>query len=126
MKKYRVWCKDKNEWERHPVFLDTSGNIWHFQNGCAIPIKPENHNVCFFTGLLDINGKEIYEGDIILYKDSDETREVGTIEWNDYDRAWGFIRKNSNCLMGHNFIGYGVEIEILGNIYENSELLRKQ
>lgn len=68
-----------------------------------------------FTGLIDKNGKEIYEGDIVTTPKGNcaVTFELGcfyTITISRY-RLGGW---ESNC------------IEIIGNIYENPELLNKK
>ena len=78
-------------------------------------IRPET--LTQFTGLLDKNGKEIYEGDILNVCDGFKTEPVIF-----YDGAfWISDCKNyaENLLYA-----WGVEnLEIIGNIYENTELM---
>ena len=67
------------------------------------------------TGLKDMNGTEIYEGDIV----ENSYKEIGFIK-NSYD-AFCFNRKERNFYLSG--IGAGRPFKILGNIYENPELL---
>lgn len=77
------------------------------------------------TGLFDKNGKEIFEGDIVnaCGYDSDQGRIYKTTDFT------GVIvyRKNSFCLQCGDFLdswwANDEEIEVIGNIYENPELL---
>lgn len=64
------------------------------------------------TGLLDKNGKEIYEGDVL----KDETGNILTV---DNPILGEFIYINYHE-MGS---GYIEDMQIIGNIYENPELL---
>lgn len=70
-----------------------------------------------FTGLTDKNGKKIFEGDIIEF-DCDS---LGVIEW-DEDCAKFAIHYDENILTDFDSY-YGFNCEVVGNIYDNPELL---
>ena len=72
-----------------------------------------------YTGLKDKNSKEIYEGDLISIGDNSNIYEI-VFETGDFQV--GFKKKG-----GNNFTDIGKEFctkfEVIGNIYENQELL---
>lgn len=70
-----------------------------------------------FTGLKDCAGKEIYEGDILNLFDAEVVFEDGAF----YSVSKKFGHR---MLLRHIFETLGIEIEIIGNIYENPELLQ--
>lgn len=93
-----------------------------FVDGVMIGAKGVNWDnqvvVMQFTGLLDKNGKEIYEGDIV------ETEDVGMceVEWIGSGLSLHtFPRYSSRSIFS---IEYR-ECEVIGNIYENPELIQK-
>jgi uncharacterized phage protein (TIGR01671 family) len=73
----------------------------------------EEFELMQFTGLLDKNGKEIYEGDILALV-------------NGYCDVVKFERSAWRWNDGHNILGVSWNLEsfeVLGNIYENPELM---
>ena len=88
-----------------------------------------------YTGLKDKNGKEIYEGDKLYigtysYEEPIDEYE-GIVKFDDEMKA--FILDGENCcgekdkyLLSDLITGYyHVDIEVVGNIYENPELLEE-
>ena len=76
------------------------------------------------TGLLDQNGKEIFEGDILAVETEDEVINV-KIFWDEKHALFMFESKkyNEKELLAELVEDNTYPFEIIGNIYENKELL---
>ena len=101
--KFRCW---NGETMVSPDYIDRKG-VAHWKENS---IPESSDNVMMWTGLLDKRGKEIYEGDIVKR----EYLPNGLIVW-DYS---GLMWKVRNIIYAIPRDG-----EVIGNIYENPELL---
>ncbi len=70
-----------------------------------------------FTGLLDKNGKEIYEGDVVKTKNG-----TYAAEWDDQG-SYIFKTGKHDDYYVRMVLNPDQEAEVIGNIYENPELL---
>lgn len=91
---------------------------------------PDRAILLEYTGLLDKNGKEVYEGDIIIGWDSGLTTKAvlkfgtGTYDSGHY-RFTGFYFDDIEEDFAKN--SWNIELmEVVGNIYENPELLKNE
>ena len=114
--KFRAWNGKKMFYtnDQHTVWV---GGKCASINGSDLAQKEtiEYENVMQFTGLLDKNSKEIYEGDIL-------TDNI-VVKWRD---DWASFALDKYGWMHDHYFGEGVnakDIEIIGNIYENPDLL---
>ncbi len=71
-----------------------------------------------YTGLKDKNNKEIYEGDVLKIGDT-----IYQIYWDDRFVEWGLTGISQS--LGLMFNKENDDKEVIGNIYENPELLNK-
>ena len=84
------------------------------ESGCWKPIEVIPETVGQYTGLTDKNGKKIFEGDIVRYKKNSPCK----IEYINCQFAmmWEKFYRDFEDVYDH-------DIEVVGNIHDNPELL---
>ena len=129
--KFRAWDEKYNCWDESPITCYPNEDF-----------KKQGRTIQWFTGLTDKNDKEIYEGDIVKinrcytrpfvnekqqidYKFIDDGEvEVGQVLW-----GWN----SQKYLVSYEHIRYddiedfdkpSHRVEVIGNIFENPELLK--
>ncbi|WP_179193232.1 YopX family protein [Levilactobacillus brevis] len=118
--KFRAWYMPFKRKEKTPKMLyGKSSNILAFAE-----MFPDEYIVEQCTGIKDVNGKEIYEGDIVHFR-SDCLSGLGVVRWNGAGGAWEVedIRSRTKK-RGHRIypIYPQAKYRIDGNVHENPEL----
>ncbi|MGI8351716.1 YopX family protein [Niallia circulans] len=129
--KFRVWDKDYSKMHicgtnTHDAinFLENQACYYNQQNGCgSLPNGEGTYDLMQYTGLKDKNGVEIYEGDVVKG------------HWWAYGKAHRHIGKVTYGMAAFKvvgvkqYLGNSIELdptfEIIGNIYQNPELLER-
>ncbi len=81
----------------------------------------DQKTVCQYIGLTDKNGKKIFEGDIVTCT---EYECYGYISWNESEAGFYFcILLEDGGFENEQLYDYSDELEVIGNIFDNPELL---
>ena len=93
------------------IFTDKA-RIYSPEDGCCYDVWAET--VGQFTGLRDKNKEEIFEDDIVAWYDSDGNYRKDIVKW----------MNGGLCLCNSLYtVGNYREIEVIGNIYDNPNLI---
>ena len=127
---FRVWNKEDKKCENECIFyLDNEGDLYYESWDDGLICVTDSYEVHFSTGLNDKNGTMIYEGDIVKYTSAPSKSNPGAIPfienhkilWNETYGGYNTQRFNGvNC---HCIATVQKQIEVIGNVYENPELL---
>lgn len=115
---FKAKRKDNGEWTEGDVIHEPYGAcIQYCDNKKRTKVVVIPDTICQYTGLTDKNGNKIWENDIL---------ECGMrlrVSWHHFKASWVLSKKG---WMYNRFFGESVEpedIEVIGNIFDNPELL---
>jgi len=101
--------------EARIVGYDDPVQYWH---------KIDKNTIGQYTGQKDKNKKEIYEGDILRFSEVD----TAVVEWNE-KYSYFMVKPIQDYYFDSDVLGHTLEynnnVEIIGNIYDNPELLKE-
>ena len=97
---FAIIYQQKPTVEKYPVYADTVGQ---------------------YTGMVDKHGTKIFEGDIIDFFGRSDGDGYGVVKYDAYETEFGFEYDNIYRSLGRNF--HPENIEVVGNIYDNPELV---
>lgn len=125
--KFRAWEKKRKRMLWRTIFDREWYDYKDLSVGIALPEDRNRVELMQYTGLKDKNGTEIYEGDIVLTKvnaggihdePDDWVEESGEVYFED-----GYFTVKGKLMSG-TLAARNENSEVIGNIYENKELLK--
>ncbi len=120
---YRGIRKDNNEWVYGFLIIHHSktyicfDKVVDISGGVLEQVEVIPETVSKYIGIDDRNGDMIWENSIVIYQD-----EYGKISWHN-DEAM-FVVEFDTWFTDFDHL-YGKELEVVGSVFENSELLER-
>ena len=126
---FRAKRTDNEEWIEGLPSYDINGNLTEFEvyrgfANCEIA-DVDSETVCQWTGLTDKNNRKIFEGDICKIHSGPIDEEDGcfSVEWDEGDARFVLYGEGLTVDFGNY---HGHECEVIGNIFDNPDLLPEE
>lgn len=124
--KFRAWDKKNNKmYIAKKIHLVLKVVSVQFGTTASKSLYEPDYELMQFTGIKDKNGTEIYEGDIVGYSWlGDDLGYYATVPIEFADGGFKMFIERIDAVRKLNISGYYKEMVVIGNIYENPELLK--
>ena len=126
---FRAKRIDNGDWIEGLPSCDINGNLTEFEvyrgfANCEIA-DVDSETVCQWTGLTDKNNRKIFEGDICKIHSGPIDEEDGcfSVEWDEGDARFALYGEGLTVDFGNY---HGHECEVIGNIFDNPDLLPEE
>lgn len=127
--KFRIWDYDLKRFveQEFNFLINSKGELFIFRNDNLTFFYKEPYEIMQHTGLKDKNGQEIYEGDILKYNFPYDGRlkHVSLVKFVETEASFGIKDRYGNEIPLYR-IAANNYFEVIGNIYENEELLKSE
>lgn len=139
--RFRVWDKvTERYYAVSGLEYDESGELCEIylvrieideSNPTANVRKPSDVVLEQYTGIKDKNGREVYEGDVVeqfvcgvkMFKGKPcGKRTIWQVRWNEYECCFE-LHYLKGSLFGDSLMNKDDELEVIGNVHENPELI---
>ena len=126
--KFRVWDKESKLmmpveeliWDKGAIYLIWALRAEDGEDGIGYDMAPDEAQIMQFTGLHDSQGREIYEGDVVRISwETDDGEHPSTVGLVDFADGSFYVKTRT----GGYYYWTGYEVEVLGNVHQNPELL---
>ncbi len=121
---YKAKRKDNGEWVQGYLYgiWEKRYILWGMTNDIPNMIEVDPSTICQCTGLKDKNGKLIWENDIVVYRDFTEEKYV--IAWKQDEACFEYQQYGCSIMSFEQLSG--CEVEVIGNIFDNKDLLESE
>lgn len=118
--KFRAWLKKEQKMDNYIDHISWfEDELYCIGDGITYMVSAEDLELMQSTGLVDKNGKEIFEGDIVKMSKDVYSEPTYYEVVRHYGGAYRLESKQHGCELWLRH----TDCEVVGNVYENRELL---